>query len=630
MSQWIRWKGVIPFVLITVALTLFFLLFLDSLVKSIIESKGSDMVGARVETQNVDVHLSPLGISIDGLQVSNPEHPMSNAVEIKQIRFGLAGDKLLMGKVIIEQMDVEQLRFDTPRSKSGAISKPASPQIESKNTATESRGDSGIEKPSASTVKTESADTGMDMPSLDLPDVDTILAREPLETQKQAEAIATAISNTELDWNRLQNSLPDEKQTKSYKQRAASLAKTNTDDVKQLALAVKGLQSLKSDLNTDMSRINQARKQAQTSLKKLDKDYTALLKAPEADKQRLLKKYTPDARGVGKLSQLLFGNQTGNYLQQGLHWYQKLAPMFAGDGGEEAPEAERQTGKDIRFRENKPSPDFLIRRIHASVQSKQGDFTGQILNVTHQPEIIRKPVSFDFKGQQMSGIGSLHIQGKLDRIDKENILDTVTMDIRKYQISRHSLSNDPSLQLLIDSALSNTRMHAEHRNGRLNGEMNIHIHDAQYDNRANGGEFQQVLVKAFNNVDSFNINAHLSGRLDKPALRISSDLDKRLNKQISAAFNRRINNYRKELNDQIQQATDKQIAPVRKSIDKLRADIEARLKTTEDRYLSQQNAIDRQSRQYQARIDAEKNRAQKALKKKVEDKARDLLKQLQR
>ncbi|MDH5182633.1 MAG: TIGR03545 family protein [Gammaproteobacteria bacterium] len=642
MSQWIRWKGVIPFVLITTGLALFFLLFVDSVVKNIIDSTGSEMIGAKVETKNVDVHLSPLGITVDGLQVTNPQQPMSNAIEIEQIRFGLAGDKLLMGQVIIEQMDVEHVRFDTPRNKSGAIAKPTPAPPKPAGKPAKDSVDRGAPSPSVSTTEAEKKDDGMKMPSLDLPDINTILNSEPLQTQKQADAISASITRTEQDWNALQQSLPDDARKKSYEQRVASLEKTKQDDIAQLTQALKTLQSLKSDLNTDIGVINHARKQAQLSLNKLDTDYKALLKAPGEDKQRLLNKYTPDAQGVGNLSQLLFGNEANGYLQQGLHWYKKLAPMLTGDEEEEeAEEAERLTGRDIRFRENNPTPDFLIRRIHTSVQTTQGDFEGQILDVTHQPEIIRRPVSFVFSGQQMRGMDSLHIQGKLDHIDKKNTLDEVDMDLTRYKVARHSLSNDPNLQLVIDSALSNTRMRVKRRNGRLNGDMNIHISDIQYDNRAGGGEFQQVLVTAFNNVHDFNIDTYLSGSLEKPGLRIRSDLDQRLNKQVSAAFNRRIDKYKQELNSRIEAATEKQIAPVRASVEKLRTDIETQLKATEASYQNQRSAIDTQlgqyqtrldkiKREYQAKSDAEKRKAEQAVKQQLEDKAKDLLKQFQR
>ena len=622
MNQWIRWKGIIPFVLITTAIVLFFLLAVDSLAKGLIESTGSKLVGAKVETKNVDLHLSPLGITVNGLQVANPEHPMSNVVEIKRIRFDLAGDKLLLGKVIIEQMDLDQVRFDTPRTSSGAISKPQTRSVSTAKTDTKAT--------TGSTEKSnnEEQQKGMSMPSLDLPDVNEILAREPLDTQRQADAISASISKTGQDWKLLQQSLPDQTRQDSYQKRLSALAKTRQDDIRQVAVALKELDAIQQDLKADVGKINTARKQVQSGLAKLDMNYKALLKAPAADKQRLLKKYSPDAQGVGNLSALLFGNQAGDYVQQGLYWYQKLAPMLTGDAQDEEPKAERQKGQEIRFREHQPSPDFLIRRIHSSVVTEKGNFEGQILDVTHQPEIIGKPVSFEFNGQQMSGMESLRIHGKLDHIDREKSLDQIDMEIKAYKVSRHSLSSDPNLQLLITSARSNTRMQATSRNGQLDSQMNIHMDKIEYDNRAGSDEFQQVLVSAFNSVEDFNIDASLRGSLKKPALTIRSDLDRRLNKQISVAFDRRINAYKQELNRQLQQLTDAQIAPVEKSIASLRNEVDTELQATEAKYQQQAASLEQQKRQYQSWIETEKRKAESAARKQLENKAKSLLNNL--
>ena len=617
MNQWIRWKGIIPFVIITTGLGLFFLLFLDGLVKGLIESTGSDMVGARVETKNVDVHLSPLGISIDGLQVTNPEQPMSNAIEIDQIRFDLATDKLLLGKLIIEQMEVNRVRFDTPRRVSGAIKK----SLDAKTERT-----SSMDKVQS---REQSSKSGMGMPSLDLPDVSAILAREPLQTQALAEAMKASIANTESTWTTLQQTLPDTAQSETYQQRLDSLSKTKVNDIQQLATALQSLKALRTDLNGDIDKIQHARLQTQTGLSKLEQDYQSLIQAPSADKKRLQEKYTPSAQGVDNLSQLLFGNQVGSYVQQGLHWYEIAAPMLSGSEGG-PPEPQRMTGVDVRFREYQPSPDFLIQRIHASVESPRGSFAGQILDVTHQPEIIARPVTFRFSGQKMTGIGSLNIQGKLDHIDRNNSLDQVTMEIKHYQVSRHSLSSDKNLQLVMSSAISDSKMRIERRNGQLDGEMNIHVHDIRYDNHAGPGEFQQVLVQAFNKVEDFNLDTRLTGTLKKPGLRITSDLDRRLNQQISTAFQSRVNKYQQELNQQIQQATEAQIAPVRTSLQQLRSDIDGQLKAVESTYQQQGAAIEQQIKQYQASIDAEKRKAEQAVNKQVQDKAKELLKQLQR
>jgi uncharacterized protein (TIGR03545 family) len=627
MNKWIRWKGVIPFVIILAALAVFFLFYVDTLVGKIIESTGTDMVGAKVETRDVDVHLAPLGIDINGLQVTNPKAPMSNAVEINHIAFGLDGGKLLLGKVIIDDMQVDGLRFDTARKSSGALPAPKPKK------AKEEKKKEKVQRAASGEKKDDGKVLGMDMPSLDMPDVDTILAREPLHTQQVADQLQKNIKATQQHWDELEKSLPGDKRIQDYQKRLARIQKTNTRDVKQLLTAIADLQKLQKDIQGDLATIERSRRQVKQDLASVDSDYQTLLKAPGEDQKRLAAKYAPSSQGLGNLSELLFGPKAGQWARQGLYWYEKLAPMLASDEAKE-PEPERFKGVDVAFREYHPSPDFLVRRIRASVQTGKGNFDGEVRDVTHQPEILGRPVTFNFSGRNMSGMQSLDLNGKFDHVHPKQAVDTVNMDIHDYKVSDHTLTEAPGLRLRMASALSDTRLRASRVNGKLKGDMNIHIQDIKYDNQASGGEFQSLMVESFDKVADFNIDTRLSGTLGQPGLAISSDLDRRLNTQIKQAFDRRVAAYRKELDERIQQATAAQVEQAKAQVAALRKDIETQLAAAQQRFDTQKAAFDRQIQQYQAQVETEKRKAQQELERKakegLERKAQDLLKQLQR
>jgi uncharacterized protein (TIGR03545 family) len=621
MNKWIRWKGLIPFVIICAALAVFFLFYVDTLVRKLIESTGTDMVGAKVQTRDVDVHLAPLGIDVGGLQVTNPNAPMTNAVEIDHIAFGLDGGKLLLGKVIIDDMRVDGLRFDTARKTSGALPKKKEAAAKPKK-GTVQRADGDGKKGDGKVL-------GMEMPSLDMPDVDTVLAREPLHTQTVADQLQKRIEETRQHWDKLEKSLPDDKRIQNYQKRLDKIQKTNTHDTRALLSAIADLQKLQKDVKADLNAIDQSRKQVKRDLAEVDQSYQELLKAPGEDQKRLAAKYAPDAAGLGNISELLFGPKAGQWARQGLYWYEKLAPMLASDESA-PPEPERFKGVDVAFREYHPSPDFLIRRIRASVETPKGNFGGQILDVTHQPEILGRPVTFNFSGRDMKGMQSLDLDGKFDHVHPKQTLDTVNLDIHDYKVSDHTLTEAPGLRLRMASALSDTTLRARRSNGKLSGNMNIHIQDISYDNQASGGDFQSLMVESFDKVSDFNIDTRLSGTLGQPGLAISSDLDKRLNTQLKQAFDRRVAAYRQELDQRIHQATAEQVEKAKAQVASLRHDVESQLSAAERRFNDQKAALDKQIAKYQAQVDAEKRKAEEAAKKALQDKAKDLLKQLQR
>ena len=104
MTKWFRWHGLIMFGVVSLLLLLFWFFLADLLVKRSIEKTGTRVVGAKVELADADVHLSPLGITLKSLQVTDPDNPMSNAVEVGSIDFSLDMMNLLRRKIIINTM----------------------------------------------------------------------------------------------------------------------------------------------------------------------------------------------------------------------------------------------------------------------------------------------------------------------------------------------------------------------------------------------------------------------------------------------------------------------------------------------------------------------------------------------
>ena len=137
----------------------------DSLVERGIETIGTKLVGATVELGAADVSFFPLGIELKRLEVTNPDEPMRNAVEAARIAFGMEALQLLRRKVIIDEMTVDGVRFNTERKTSGAIVK----QAEQK--------------------KPETAASSFSLPALDLPSARDILAKEDLESLKAITAV---------------------------------------------------------------------------------------------------------------------------------------------------------------------------------------------------------------------------------------------------------------------------------------------------------------------------------------------------------------------------------------------------------------------------------------------------------
>jgi uncharacterized protein (TIGR03545 family) len=121
--KWIRWRGLAAFVVISIIVSIFWFLVIDRVIERYIEKTGTSIVGAKVELDHADLSLFPLGLTLIGLQVTDPSSPMRNAFEAGRIACLVDGVNLLLRKVTIDEMTVSGVRLNTPRKTSGEVEK---------------------------------------------------------------------------------------------------------------------------------------------------------------------------------------------------------------------------------------------------------------------------------------------------------------------------------------------------------------------------------------------------------------------------------------------------------------------------------------------------------------------------
>ena len=74
MTKWLRWQGIVVFGVVSILFFSFWSFGADTIVKRSIEKAGTRVVGARVELADVDVHLFPLGITLNSNQLQQTLH----------------------------------------------------------------------------------------------------------------------------------------------------------------------------------------------------------------------------------------------------------------------------------------------------------------------------------------------------------------------------------------------------------------------------------------------------------------------------------------------------------------------------------------------------------------------------
>ncbi|MDH5711714.1 MAG: AsmA family protein, partial [Gammaproteobacteria bacterium] len=118
----IRWGGLITFIVIA-GIMAAIALFSGAVLKPVLEDKFSEMNGARVDIDAINIGYSPFSLEIKNIQIADPAQPMINTAQIDQVKFELSFGRLLMGQMVIDDASIRGIRVETPRKTSGLISK---------------------------------------------------------------------------------------------------------------------------------------------------------------------------------------------------------------------------------------------------------------------------------------------------------------------------------------------------------------------------------------------------------------------------------------------------------------------------------------------------------------------------
>ncbi|MDR0586430.1 MAG: hypothetical protein LBG26_04250 [Treponema sp.] len=109
------------FAVLVTGLVVFFSFFMDPVLEGLLEKGLENVFEARCDVNKF--HLGPLRfrIGIESVIVANRDEPMKNLFETGRLEIRLRPQAVLRGKVYIEELRADSLRFGTSRTVSGAL-----------------------------------------------------------------------------------------------------------------------------------------------------------------------------------------------------------------------------------------------------------------------------------------------------------------------------------------------------------------------------------------------------------------------------------------------------------------------------------------------------------------------------
>lgn len=531
MKQWIRFWGLGIFI----AIVLFWFLCIDWIVKTSIETLGTQINGAKVELNSATVNLWPTQITLNGLQVTNPDAPLTNSVAITDINTQLDGLMLMRRQVIIDNASIEGLTFNSPRQSSGAIA-----------------ADKSTEAESASMFDLSSIDIANSIPGVSLPDTDQLVANSKERMQAKLAAIESELESIKTRWEADIKKLPDEETLDAYSDRWKALKKEN------LLVKVTGLNKLKDDIQADQKLISNLRKQLKTDQDTIKQQLSAAKAIPSEEADQLLSD-VGFSGGSSNFMRAIIGGQAKQWLQQGMTVFNKLSALMGSSEQTEEPVIERGKGQWVHFTEKAALPEFLLRTASISgellIAGNTSTFSGQAADFAYPPADWTKPATLSIAADEQQQL-SFNANATLDHRTQQ-FNDQLTLAIDNLSINSTRLSDSDEMTLDLQKANSNIDSTIKLSNKQVDIKVNALFDqvelavDSQSPNNS-----QKVISSVLEGVKDFDVEILVGGDVNDPTFNLKSNLDKAL----SAGLKNELTEQTDKLKTKVKQQLEEELA----------------------------------------------------------------------
>lgn len=582
----IRWGGLITFV-ITMLIFASALLFAGTILKPLMESSFTAMNGAKVDIEAVNVSYAPLTMEIKNIQIADPEQAMVNTAQIEQFKFATSFGQLLLGKLIIDEASVNGIQIDTPRHESGMVEQSDEEDISD---------------------KISDDDSLISMPELEVPDVKTILASNPLLSDKLIDELDKDFSDTEVQWETISESLPNKEKSDEYDTRFNNIKMMAKGDAKQKITAIKDAKKLSSELKAEVKRVKQAKTQFTTDMKRINAELKAVKAAPAKDIAMLKSKYSLGNMNAENISQMIFGDQVAGYTTLAKKWYRRVEPYLSSEEEAEAAEVERSKGRDVVFHESNPMPDVYIRLTSMTANLPRGQFEGTITAISSDQSINKEATRFKLQGVSLSNKESETVSGEFNYVDKDKGFSKIKYSVVKSKIDDLVLSRSDKLPLTMKQAVMDFYLNARLQQGSLNGMAKMKFKKVAFDS----GDASTLVASSFKGVNAFAIDGRFSGSMNDLSIKIDSDLDNQLGQQLK----NKLNQQKKKFEDELKVELDKKLKAPMDKIEAKKARLDSARKKIDDREKQLQQKI----ASLKTTIDSAKTQKKKAVSDKLKNK----------
>jgi len=577
-----RWKAIVPMLVAAVLIGLAWTLLIDHAIRRGIELAGTDLVGARVELASARLRLRHMDLVLRGLQVTDPNAPMTNLVEVTEMVANLDARAVLAKKAVIETLAVRGVRFGTPRRTSGAVAKPS---------------------PQAATVTRRVTDwaASIPIPTLDLGGLVGTVVRvgavnaDSLRTLRLARSLHASGDSARGAWEARLRSLdpaPALDSARALLEQLRGMDVRRTSPV-QVASALNRGRQMTGRVASARDSVARLKLDVDSGLVGLRRGAQALGEARSADYAYARGLLNLPTFAAPDISMAMFGRVLTDRLKPVLYWV-NLAEQYIPPGldprRQRGPKRARMAGTTFHFPELDAWPTFLLEHGDADLviggrTAAAGAYRAQVSGVTTEPSVYGRPLTFLAGRRSTVGPSDLAVGGSIDRMGAEPrdslsaLVGGITLPAIPIPQARANLDLGPSTIELglhragtaIDGVYRITSQAVRwHREGDTT--------TATVQPRIGTKEWAEGLLwRSISSVPSVTLEGRISGSLTSPRLTVSSNVGDAVSANLRSVMGAEMDRAEREARAQVDRLVNEQVGRAQTALASLQTQVAERL-----------------------------------------------------
>ncbi len=424
----IRTEAIIPVGVILLIIFAYFKFFFDMHLKSGIEWGASYVHGAEVNVADVDTSFLKLFFEMQGLQVTDKEHPERNIVSIGKIRFDLLPDAVLRMKGVVEDASILDIQVFSPRKSKGYVRPPTPAGAPGASIVDdiEARAESRLKQQYENNVVMDIANIAGGTDAKE--QLKTIQAQ--LKSEEKIKEAKEFVKEKEEEWKKRIEEFPKKDEVDALVRRAKNL-KFDTKNPLQFAQSLKDADEIYKQLDEKVKLVQKTSGDLKSDISTTEQSINDIEKFVQEDVEDLKKRFKVPSFDPKSFTQGLFTSMLNEKIASAEKYVavaREYMPNKKKESSQDLVPPKRGSGQNVLFPITKGYPAFWLKKATISSQANTSEFSGNIkgelTNVTTSPRVIGKPAVLklegDFPKQQIYGFnGNITVDHTRD-IPKES------------------------------------------------------------------------------------------------------------------------------------------------------------------------------------------------------------------